>query len=751
GAVNDYTDLEWMSGVSAGDNKYYQFTAVSNDLTITPNSYCYLSASFPLEGFEVSRDGVFSGTPLEVYENHPVKIRATDENNLTTSKILYFSTDGANYLVIDDYSVVSGDDDIIGFGETASLSVDIKSLGDETITGAAMTLSINDQFITLTDSLEVLGDFDPGEIKTFSGAFVFEVDSLVPDEYSIDFNTLITDDNTDEWSSHIYLTAYRPDIYISNTIINDGDNGVLDPGETTDLVVTLFNSGQAKANNITATLFSSDPFITINSNTANLSFLSGNSSGNITFNITASADAPTGHIAEFMADIVADFGYITADAFNLVIGHIPILIIDLDGNHNSANSILQSIENNGAVAEFTTSIPPDLNLYSSIFLCLGIYSQNHVLSSSEGDLFADFMNNGGKLYMEGGDIWAYDPQTAAHNMFNIDGVADGTSDMSNVSGQSGTFTEGMNFSYSGDNAWMDHIEAIAPAYLILENDSPVYGTAVAYDAGSYKTIGTGHEFGGLTDGAFPSTKDELMKQYLDFFGLLPPPVSSMDLKVLLEGPFNGTDMNTDLTDLTILPLSQPFNTTPWNYNGTENVIAIPGTDIVDWVLVEFRDAPNADSATQGTMFARQAAFLLNDGSIKGIDGVSYPQFSNSVNFQLFVVIWHRNHLGVLSSSALVETDDVYFYDFSLNENQVYGGITAHKEITDGIWGMVAGDGNCDGYITDLDKTDVWDEQAGEAIYLFGDFNLDGNIDNKDKDDILIPNLEQGYSGQGLGE
>ena len=63
-----------------------------------------------------------------------------------------------------------------------------------------------------------------------------------------------------------------------------------------------------------------------------------------------------------------------------------------------------------------------------------------------------------------------------------------------------------------------------------------------------------------------------------------------DLTILLEGPFNGIDMNTTFNDNGILPLNQPYNTAPWYYPGTESVASIPNPDIVDWVLVELRDA-----------------------------------------------------------------------------------------------------------------------------------------------------------------
>ena len=56
--------------------------------------------------------------------------------------------------------------------------------------------------------------------------------------------------------------------------------------------------------------------------------------------------------------------------------------------------------------------------------------------------------------------------------------SDGTSDLGNILGQAGTLAEGMTFTYSGDNSWIDHLTNIAPAQLIFKNQSPDYGCAV---------------------------------------------------------------------------------------------------------------------------------------------------------------------------------------------------------------------------------------------------------------------------------
>ena len=107
--------------------------------------------------------------------------------------------------------------------------------------------------------------------------------------------------------------------------------------------------------------------------------------------------------------------------------------------------MLEAFEANNLPAEYMTSFPDDLSIYTSIFVCLGIYSNNSVLSSSQGQLLADFLNNGGLLYMEGGDTWYYDDETPVHGMFNIDGTADGSGDLGVLTGESGTFADGLSF------------------------------------------------------------------------------------------------------------------------------------------------------------------------------------------------------------------------------------------------------------------------------------------------------------------
>lgn len=213
-------------------------------------------------------------------------------------------------------------------------------------------------------------------------------------------------------------------------------------------------------------------------------------------------------------------------------------------------------------------------------------------------------------------------------------------------------------------------------------------------------------------------------------------VNFLDLNVMLDGPFNGMDMNTGLNSQ--IPLSQPYWGAPWYYTGTESVGAMLNTDIVDWVLVELRDASDAASATGATMIWQQACFLQKDGSIVDISG-NQSVFDVPVSSDLFVVIYHRNHIGIMSANALSRTDNTYSYDFTTPANQAYGS-DSQKELSTGVWGLWAADGDASGTIDEADKTDIWLIQAGLSGYRSGDYDMNLQVANPDKNDKWIPNI-----------
>ena len=92
-------------------------------------------------------------------------------------------------------------------------------------------------------------------------------------------------------------------------------------------------------------------------------------------------------------------------------------------------------------------------------------------------------------------------------------------------------------------------------------------------------------------------------------------VLTFDLRVFLEGPFQGTEMQTNLNNYNVIPLAQPYYTPPWNYPGSEEVLAIPGLDIVDWIFVEIRDAVD-----YFLVHNRRIVNRVDDSVVRFVDG-----------------------------------------------------------------------------------------------------------------------------------
>jgi len=219
----------------------------------------------------------------------------------------------------------------------------------------------------------------------------------------------------------------------------------------------------------------------------------------------------------------------------------------------------------------------------------------------------------------------------------------------------------------------------------------------------------------------------------------------IDAKVILGGavlpdwiPGEPKIMDTTLNSEMFLPLEQPYNNNSaiWHYPGNEEVLSIPASDVVDWIVLELRETSGgSETATSSTSVGKQAAFLLSSGQVVGIDGTSLPEFNISVTQNLFLVVWHRNHLGIMSANPLTfDGTDTWSYNFTSAAGQAYGGTNAQIEIAPGYFGMIPGDIYPDGQINQLDKSNEWDIQVGNSRYLSGDLNLNSQINNQDKND-----------------
>lgn len=224
-------------------------------------------------------------------------------------------------------------------------------------------------------------------------------------------------------------------------------------------------------------------------------------------------------------------------------------------------------------------------------------------------------------------------------------------------------------------------------------------------------------------------------QYGDFTGGGMNCINDFDTKInaklFLQGAYEVTSnsMRTDLLTEGIIPLSQPYANSQYNYNGTESVTSIPA-GVVDWIYLEVRTTSNEIS----TMNEKRAAFIKADGSIVDLDGVS-PVKVGVISGDYYIVVGHRNHLPVMSNQKQTLTPTSSLYDFSTSPNQYFGNQAA--DLNSGlVYGAFSGDAN-QSFIISASDYGIVTLNLGSINYNLGDLNLSAIVSSADYNFVTI--------------
>ena len=206
--------------------------------------------------------------------------------------------------------------------------------------------------------------------------------------------------------------------------------------------------------------------------------------------------------------------------------------------------------------------------------------------------------------------------------------------------------------------------------------------------------------------------------YLDNLNITP--FSRFRANVFLEGAYDAATNSMSTAANAQLPLSQPYNTVPWNYDGRESVETMPA-DIVDWVLVEARN--NNDNSQ---IVASAAALLRSDGMIMHTDGKEGAALFGLDDMQdYYFVIRHRNHVDVITQGALATSVNT---TYNLTDaNNIFSGTNQLAEVSAGVFAMKAGDFDGNNIITVADFNKYLIELGGLNAYSSADCTLDSTV------------------------
>jgi PKD repeat protein len=338
-----------------GDAFLTVYSEVPQNLTVTHNPVLYAgSPSFEVTAnsgslIALTVNGVIIGTATG--SGSPVSISIPpqvppDQMIVTVTRQNYF-----RYRAIVDVVPASGpyvvytanaindplpggnNNGLMDYNETNLLNISMKNVGIQAASNVSATLSSTDTYITITDNSENFGTIDPNQTITINNAFSVVVANNIPDQHGVPF-TLSSSDGTNTWNSSFTVVANAPQLTVGAMTIQDNcsgcnNDGILDAGETANLLIGNSNTGHSSLTGITANLSiagGSSPYLVLNSSNYSLGTLNPGGTNNAIFSVTANASTPIGTPVDLQYT-VSGGAYSTQQIKQVVIGLIPTYII----------------------------------------------------------------------------------------------------------------------------------------------------------------------------------------------------------------------------------------------------------------------------------------------------------------------------------------------------------------------------------------------------------------------------------------
>jgi len=283
-----------------------------------------------------------SGTAAIEFEEPPpdpglLHVYVTGHNLHPSESSLQVITASGPFVGYHNYQIndPSGNNDgQLDYNESVTLDLTVENLGSQPASNVAVTLRCDDDCIVMTDSVASYGDIAVEQQVTVEDAFAFHVSANVDDDQVISFAVVATS-NEGSWETSFAVMAHAPQVVCTSIIVDDAsgnNNGILDPGETANLEITVTNNGSVASAAMAAHLTTLEALVSIPAPTGNFPGLIPQSQAIDNFTVTVSLSCPLGYPAGLILTVdEASTGRENIDRFEVVIGDEAQLPTDPDG------------------------------------------------------------------------------------------------------------------------------------------------------------------------------------------------------------------------------------------------------------------------------------------------------------------------------------------------------------------------------------------------------------------------------------
>jgi len=273
--------------------------------------------------------------PVITPELISVSIIAHNKNNFSSDLVVISNEP---YVIFESYNIndqAGNGNSLPDFDESITFDMSLQNVGNQTATGVTAVLSTEDDFISITTDITTFGDMTSQEVVSITDAFAFDIADDIPDQHNVVFTIVASGVAQDDWTSTFAMTVNAPEISSNTFIVSDGsgnNNGIIDPGEDVDLIVSVDNLGHATSPTTFVSITCDNSDIIIENSFMDIGQIAAQNYSNAIFVISADQAIPFGTSITFDLSIVSGSYYYNT-SFSKSVG---IIIEDFESGNFTA-------------------------------------------------------------------------------------------------------------------------------------------------------------------------------------------------------------------------------------------------------------------------------------------------------------------------------------------------------------------------------------------------------------------------------
>ena len=221
----------------------------------------YAFATLSVDGRVLCSTPIVNGESTLTFESPAetgtAQLVVTGFNKVTHVQDIEIIPASGAYLTYDSYTVnsPSGQAD---YGETFTLDVTVKNIGNATATDVQVRLLSQSPYLEVLDGEAIIPSIAPMETYTLAGVFRLKVADVVDDGTQVE---LILDcrEGYNAWASNFRITLHAPRLELADF----RPTGNVNPGQSGTLIVSIRNAGSAASHNSRVELYSSSTDIAL--------------------------------------------------------------------------------------------------------------------------------------------------------------------------------------------------------------------------------------------------------------------------------------------------------------------------------------------------------------------------------------------------------------------------------------------------------------------------------------------------------